>query len=210
MNRGDDYVIYNIVLFVARYTESAYTTRKGNLTMNEDKIMTYMKTPNFLVLFTFSTTIILTIAWIFLVKHENRIIETNIEPSIIADSSNYLMYIDNLTWKRDNISNTKDYINIEGWLIKPGEEVKTAAIKIVFQDTETGKYYIIPTTMVERDSVTEYFADGLSYKYSGFSVRIPYFNELDTNKDYSLYALYSLNDNQALVSFNTTLKTWGG
>ena len=118
--------------------------------MNEDKIMNYMQSKKFLLSFTFAIIVILTAIWIFLVHHENRIIEIDIEPTIIADSSNYLMYIDNLTWKRDNISNTKDFINIDGWLIKPGEEVKTATIKIVFQDTETEKYYIIPTTMVER------------------------------------------------------------
>lgn len=178
--------------------------------MNEDKIMNYMQSKKFLLSFTFAIIVILTAIWIFLVHHENRIIEIDIEPTIIADSSNYLMYIDNLTWKRDNISNTKDFINIDGWLIKPGEEVKTATIKIVFQDTETEKYYIIPTTMVERNDVTKYSADGLSYQYSGFSVCIPYFNELDTSKDYSLYALYSLNDNQVLVPFEITLKTWRG
>ncbi len=81
------------------------------------------------------------------------------------------------------------------------------AIKIVLKDMDTGEYFLLPTNIVIRKDVTEYFADDNNYDYSGFSLTIPYWKELDTSKDYELFAQYDLNDNERVyVPFHTTIK----
>lgn len=62
--------------------------------------------------------------------------------------------------------------NITGWLIKPGEDMNTVAIKVVFKQKNGDKAYVIPTMMQERKDVSEAMLDGKKYDYSGFNVKM--------------------------------------
>lgn len=62
--------------------------------------------------------------------------------------------------------------NITGWLIKPGEDMNTVAIKVVFKQKNGDKAYVIPTMMRERKDVSEAMLDGKKYDYSGFNVKM--------------------------------------
>ena len=179
----------------------------SNENEKEMRFIEFIHSRKFLSVLAFFMCVLFIVGWIVLVKNENRIIELKSDLNLPMDESTYVYNLENVTWKKDDISITKDYVCISGWLIKRGEQVDKAAIKIVLKDVETGKCFLVPTDVVTRPDVTEYFADNNKYDYSGFSVKIPYWVELDTDKDYELFAQYDLNDNtRVYVPFHTTLK----
>lgn len=177
----------------------------------EKMFIEFIHSRKFLSMFVFLMCVLFIIGWIVLVKNENRILELKCDLNLPMDESMYVYNLDNVTWKKDNISITKDYVCISGWLIKRGEQIDKVAIKIVLKDIKTGKCVLVPTDIVTRPDVTGYFADGNEYTYSGFSVKIPYWEELDTDNDYELFAQYDLNDNtRVYVPFHATLKMKAG
>ena len=182
--------------------------------MNEDmlkreqRILYFFQRPKTIFIVVCSYIVVLIVFWFLLVWNENKIVELEMDKVKIENTSFYKFYIDDLSWRKDNILTTKDFCKIQGWLIKPGEEIESAAIKIVFQNMSDGRYYIIPTQMSERKDVTAYVDDGKNYDECGFSVEIPYFEKLNSNLDYEIFALYSLNGKENLIPFNITLKTW--
>lgn len=178
----------------------------------EERIIKGIQSKCFLTAFSVSLVMIFALGWIVFVRNDTLIREIDVDPDIIVDDHDLHQYhfkIEELVSEKDNISITKDYLKIKGWLVCNGEATQSASIKIVFQDVTTGKYYLIPTQMDDRDDVTQEMNDGNNYRYSGFSVNVPYINELeDDSKDYKLFALYQLNSSRVLLPFNTTLKTW--
>ena len=180
---------------------------RNDNTGKEKRVIDFMHTRKFMLLFSVIMCLIFLLGWVVLVKNENRIIEIPSETVAIVDDSAYIYNLETVQWKQDEISISKDYVIISGWLIKQGESVDKAAIRIVLRDTESGRYYVLPTDVIVRNDVTTYFADGNNYDYSGFSVKIPYWSELDTDTDYELFAQYDLNNNvRVYVPFHTSLK----
>ncbi len=108
----------------------------------------------------------------------------------------------------DGVSITDDYGYIYGWMIKPGCTLRSVKMHVVLKNTETGKYYVVPTNIVERKDITEMMNDGNVYDRCGFWVSLPRLDELDQkDRDYEIYALYELNDEECkLIPFQNTLK----
>ena len=117
-------------------------------------------------------SVVFAVVWVIFVENDIFIRKIDITKMEINTGNEYIHSLDDVSWKKDDISITKDYVTLSGWLIKKGEDAKTVSIKVVFQDMNTEQCYVIPTTMFERDDVTENINDGLDYKNSGFSVKI--------------------------------------
>ena len=179
-------------------------------TKNDDRepdFISFIHSERFLGLFALIMSILFTIGWVILVINENRIEELNPNLIIPVHESEYRFELENVTWEKDEVSITKDYVCIAGWLIKPGEQVEKAAIKVVLKKSDSDMYYVLPTDLIERKDITESMDDGNDYTYCGFSVKIPYWDELDTDTDYEILAQYNLNSNERVyIPFHTTLK----
>lgn len=178
----------------------------------EERMFKSIQNKRFLIFFSMVLALLFILVWCSFVLNDTSIREIKINPNSIVgkeDIDNYLYKIEELAWKRDDTSFSRDLIKLKGWLVKTGESTENASIKIVFQDTLTGKYYLIPTSMQDRDDVTEEINDSHLYRYSGFSVTASYIEALDeSTQDYALYALYQLNNKTVLLPLNTTLKSW--
>lgn len=176
--------------------------------MEKQTLLKKIQGKKFLVILSLILTTVFLVIWILLVKNVTtiKVLDTS---SIKSDNiSNYSFYIDELDAQRSNISNKKDYIEMSGWFTRNNAEIKTVTLKIVLKNKSNNIYYLIPTDFYSRKEVTDFINDGYNHEYSGFSIKIPYLDDLD-NTDYEIYILYGLNDEERLVSLNTTLKTWG-
>ncbi len=163
------------------------------------------------ILFLFFSVILLGVLWAILIWNELRIVEFDTDQvSVVSLEDGYRGYLETVHYKEDDNAITDDFIMLSGWLIKPGEDIQAASIKIVLKNEDTSQYYLIPTMMDVREDVTGYFSDGCNYHHSGFEMKIPYEGKIQTDLyDYGIYALYTRNeDNTRLISFDTTFRTW--
>ena len=173
---------------------------------NEKRFIAYLHSDSFIVLFLFALGICFSIGWGILVWNENRIRNLSSVDVNVTTASDYNAEIESASWKRDENSLTKDYVTISGHLYRRDTSVERAAIRIVLKDPDTGNYLVLPTDLTLRTDITEKKHDGNNYDYSGFSVRIPYWDELSAN-DYEIFAQYDLNDEgRTFVPFHTTIK----
>ena len=160
----------------------------------------------FLSVFFIVIAVCYAVGWGILVWNENRITVLRADTVVPADASDYWVNLDKVEWKKDDIAITDDFVQISGWIVKPGQQVDKVEIRIVLKDTSTGECYVFPTDVTERPDVTEFFHDGTLYDECGFSVRVPYWEELD-HTDYEILAQYDLNnDSRVYVPFHTTIK----
>ena len=167
----------------------------------ETKFIEFIHSKKFLGWFFALMTVLFAVGWVVLVMNENRVSTLNPDDVRISNPADYAYYLDNVSVEK------KGFITVSGWIIKPGERVNKVAIKVVLKDSEDGKFYVAPTDVQVRPDVTAHFNDGNNYDYCGFSMRIPYWEKLDTEADYELFAQYDLNDNaRAIVPFNALLK----
>ena len=178
----------------------------------EVRILRGLQKKRALLFFSVAIFVVFSLVYYVFVLNDTKIQKLEIDPITIVGKSNINQYqyeIENLEWERDDTSFSKDLIKIKGWLVKKGEGTNSASIKIVFQDTVSKEYYLLPTLMEDRDDVTEKINDGQFYRYSGFSATVSYIDKLDNkNQDYALFALYQLNNKTILLPLNTTLKSW--
>lgn len=174
--------------------------------------MKKIHTKNFAICFLLSCIIIIMIIWFILVWHENHITKFAFNKNQLEDPSQFLFSIDNVNYRKDGLPTTRDYIQISGWLVKPDEGIKSVGIHIILKNVDTKQFYLLPTTIVERTDVTSFLFDEY-YQYnfdqSGFSVKIPQSNNINTDHyDYEIMALYTLNNKSYIVPFDTSVKTW--
>ena len=122
----------------------------------------------------------------------------------IADSEDYVFFIDEVTVDEDNIY-------FSGWIYKKNVSTKRSEIRILLKDDD-GKYYFIPTEIKHRPDVTEYFKAekesvyGL-YDWSGFTSKGKIrFSNLK-HGEYDVYALCNFfSDEEELVSLSRRVK----
>lgn len=172
----------------------------------EQRFMEWLHSDRFIVLLLCALAVCFAIGWGVLVWNENRILHLSASDVNVTKDSTYRAEIENVSWKRDDISLTKDFIVISGYLYRSGVAVEKAAIRIVLKDPASGEYLVLPTDLTVRTDITEKNNDGNNYDYCGFSVRIPYWEELD-GKDYEIFAQYDLNnEKRTYVPFHTTIK----
>lgn len=144
--------------------------------------------------------VIITAVWGLLVWNNIHIskIDTTNYSVYETGTDGYEMLLDAAV-KRDAISITKDYITISGWVANTNEDMSRVTIDVVLVDADTDEAYVVPTTMSERTDVTEHYGTH-NLNWSGFSVKIPFGNKIDTEKhNYKIMALLKVNDHDAVI-----------
>lgn len=154
-----------------------------------------------IIRFLICTILFASMIWGILVWNNTHISQLNISAYAVyrTGTDGYEMHIDSANCSKDNISTTKDYITISGWVANKNESIDRVTIDVILIDTKANIAYAIPTTIQERTDIAEYF--GLNnLKWSGFAIKIPYGNKIDTEKsNYEIAALLKINDNNAVV-----------
>ena len=92
-----------------------------------------------------------------------------------------------------------DSIRINGFAIIHGKATELIEINVLLKDEQTGEYWELPTEIVPRPDVTECVNDGVNYDYSGFSVDFSSSKMNFESHDYSVYLLYSANNETYLL-----------
>lgn len=134
------------------------------------------------------------VGWEFFQWHELHAKRININDyEVYANGDVFLCNIDNITLDDDG--------DISGWIIKKGESIKIVAIKVILQDTVTQKSYVVPTQVLVREDVTEFFDDGTNYDNSGFIVETKNLDySLDIgNHDYQIFIYLDINGSECIV-----------
>lgn len=145
--------------------------------------------------------VVVTLLWGILVWNNTHISKIDMSKYTIYESgtNNYEMTIESANVSRDNISITKDYITISGYLLKADEELLRVTTDVILVDSDTNEAYIIPTTMSERTDITERYGTH-NFDWPGINVRIPFNSRIDTEKhDYKIMALTKINFNDAVI-----------
>lgn len=150
--------------------------------------------------------ILLTLIWILLVYNSTRI--RKIDGATYPVKSlydGYTLCLDDIKCEEDNIPLTKDVLVISGWMVKKGEDTKNVRLRIVLKNDDTGEYFMLPTTLLQRQDVTTYLDDGHNYDISGFNAKILQ-TALDLkNSKYMVMGLYFLNGEEWLIDFGQTV-----
>lgn len=104
-------------------------------------------------------------------------------------SDGYLMDIEEVSCRPDDLPVTKDYITVKGWALYGNEHCRSIAMNVVLIDQDTNTVYKLPTTIQQRDDVKAIFGIKNS-DWSGFSAKASFGHGIDPEqKNYKL-ALY--------------------
>lgn len=110
----------------------------------------------------------------------------------------YILVQEGIDYYIDEVNYTHNAITIQGWAIKKGENIDVSECYIVLKDTSSGEYMKIPTKIISRGDLTEYFNDGFNYDYSGFFAKV-LDKKLNKNSDFDIYILYQNNNEKYLI-----------
>ncbi len=154
---------------------------------------------------------VLIAGWSVMVWDDTRIKDFVLTSIPFAESDqDHIFRIESLNFEDDGISITKDWITMDGWIVRRQWPASRVAIHILLRNTSTDQCYLLPTTVVMRTDVTEQIGDGNNYNMSGFHVKIPRDGPIDADRyDYEIYALFNVNNIPRIVASGVTLKTWG-
>ncbi|AXX64836.1 hypothetical protein DS830_04830 [Bombilactobacillus bombi] len=117
------------------------------------------------------------------------------------NNGTYIYNIDNIGIS--NNTNKKNFIDINGWILKKGVNIKNIVINAAFKSNSTF-YYLLPTSVVIREDVTNLFNKKNNYDYSGFTVHIPIDSKLDISQ-HRLYIFLKLNGSEKIIKTNSYL-----
>ncbi len=174
----------------------------------EERLNKLVHSKKFILWFVIVLAVLFSLFWAVLRYNENLIRHLSPDLYVESDSPDFEFRIESLNWEPDVFSNTKDFITISGWIIMHGVPTNSVSTHVVLKDCTTGALLMLPTSVIERTDVTDYFSEGTSYRYSGFSSTIPYLKDLNGDNDYEIYVLYNLNGEESLVSLNATIKNF--
>ena len=128
--------------------------------------------------------------WKILLFFEKRVeVVSSYSQEKFADPKGYKFLIDE---KRNQVDD--DRLILRGWFFKKGVDIQKVSMYVVLHDLKAEKWLILPTSIIKRQDVTDFFHDGHNYDYSGFYTNISRKYLLDKkNTDYKFYILHRLN-----------------
>lgn len=103
------------------------------------------------------------------------------------------------------------YMTISGWIVERGIDTKDhrPTLTVILQNTTSGTYYRIPTTLSKREDVTAQYYENCNYDYSGYTCTIPCRGEIQaSDADYAIYILVENGDGIHLVNTGWTVNGW--
>ncbi len=91
------------------------------------------------------------------------------------------------------------YITISGWAFKEGESIETVNVKVLLQDTLTGKFYQLGTSYVERSDVQAMMnTDEYDYTSCGYCASVRK-SALKGDRTYHIFLQYCNNGENTLI-----------
>ncbi len=99
----------------------------------------------------------------------------------------------------DSIVSKNGYIEMSGWALKPGEDIKQAESFFVLRNEDTGEYYRVKTGTEERKDVTEMLDDGNIYDYAGVSTSVDATALLKEGRRFRVLLAFQNNGEKLLV-----------
>ena len=175
---------------------------------NEYEMLDTLKSRKFLIPLICFLTVVAGLFFIVSTWNVNRIKELDTSYCIKDSASNYQYSIDEFYYEDTSIYLKDNIVHMSGWFTKVKANIDEVSIKVVFQDMQTEKYYIMPTLMSQREDVISFVNGEYNHRYSGFSMDVEY-KRLNKDTDYKIFILYDLNGKYYLVDMNSTLKTSG-
>lgn len=118
----------------------------------------------------------------------------------LIDAPAYQWWIDRINVEEAGSEHTKAYTEISGWFLKQGVDSAGVDLQIVIKKDDD--YFAVPTALVQRPDVTQYFyerhSDNHNYDSSGFRARF-LTQELELDERAEIYAAYSINGEKTVM-----------
>lgn len=121
------------------------------------------------------------------------------------NNEDYIETKGDISYVIDSVDYNEDSISIIGWAYKMGQDIKNYDTEIVLNNITTNEFITIPTDMVIRKDVTEFFNDGFNYDCSGFSSKVLN-RKLNRNDTYNIYILYRNDSHNYLIKTDGIVK----
>jgi hypothetical protein len=142
---------------------------------------------------------------ILAIAGRNRVYTEKMDNFVLSDEKDLCYNIENYA----EVTNKK--AEISGWLVQKGQtyeyynygaNVHGAGVynnmHLACVDDNSEQVYILPTQLSIRNDVTEYIADGIDYKYSGFESKFPVYYEQLIDKN-GLYVVIKDTDGNQFI-----------
>ncbi|MGI6117403.1 MAG: hypothetical protein ACOYBC_03340 [Bilifractor sp.] len=156
---------------------------------------------------------LLAVVWGILRWSEFRVTDLDISKvNVVEDTEGYDWNIDGLRYGNmdlDDVGTSRGMIHMRGWFAVRGHQAGKYELRVVLQNTETDRCYIVPTMPVKREDVSESLDDDGFYDNAGFEIKVPYSKKINADRyDYKIYILADVDDVTRLVPLNTTVHSW--
>lgn len=111
-----------------------------------------------------------------------------------------------IKWKIDGVIVSHNYVWIEGWALIPSEPSRTFDLDVLLRNTHSGETILLPTMLVNDDSLNDLFSDGLDHSNSGFRSRVnKRLVDLDNNS-YEIFLKFFNNGHHLFVETGQLLQ----
>ena len=178
---------------------------------NNTKDIRSLYTKSLVLSVIFFTIVLITLLWMALRWNEGRIRQIDVNNySLSGKSEGFKWYVGNVSVPQKMNDNWgKGYLEISGWLIRKGEDIRTIEQYVVLKDVETGNIFRIPTEVTERTDITERRNDGHNYDMCGFYSKLGDNDYIDIySNDYEVGVINVLNGEENLIMFGKTIKDY--
>lgn len=133
---------------------------------------------------------------VFLSWHEMRIKKISLDEYEWADEELVSFAIDEIS--TESLADDKS-LTVKGWCVLEKVPTRPVTIYVVLHDPNTDDSYKLPTTVVKRHDVSEFFNDGTYYDYSGFSTDMIYTGKGLPDGIYDVYLLYTAGEEDPVL-----------
>lgn len=161
--------------------------------------MKKLQSVKFIMITCVVSLLLLCVAWKLLKLHEFYVYEININNQEVTLADDLYAYDLNVDYSNKNI-----FMN--GWFIKKEKSTNNKTnLHIILRNQTTNQSYILPTELVIRPDVTDYFkANQQFYDWSGFIVKKDNLNI--PNGMYEILIMYDYSDDSSIVKLKELLE----
>ena len=158
-----------------------------------NKNISNSKTTKSVVLIIVACFVVSLLALVVFRYNITKISKINVNDYKIANTNDYVFSIDNVVKENEKLT-------IEGYLYKNNVDINIIEAHMVLKDSN-GNYYKIPTYV----KYLKALVGNNNYGWAGF-VSTLNTKKINTNDDYKLYMLSSINNEELLIDTNISLK----
>jgi hypothetical protein len=98
----------------------------------------------------------------------------------------------------DDVNIGKHTININGWAVKQGEDLKNVKTYVGLKNVQNNDILMLNTEMTKRDDLNNYFNDGHNYQNGGYFAKVLKY-KLREKEKYEVCIIYQSDENNILV-----------